>query len=65
MLTSRMKSVPMERVWNNRVDGLGVYGYVVVPEHVHLLLNEPERATSGLQRKNPAQAELGRGTLGS
>ncbi len=55
----------MERVWNNRVDGLGVYGYVVVPEHVHLLLNEPERATSGLQRKNPAQAELGRGTLGS
>jgi putative transposase len=25
--------------------GLCVYGYVVMPEHVHLLLNEPERST--------------------
>ena len=23
--------------------GLRIYGYVVMPEHVHLLLNEPER----------------------
>jgi putative transposase len=23
--------------------GLCVYGYVVMPEHVHLLVNEPER----------------------
>jgi REP-associated tyrosine transposase len=25
--------------------GLCVYGYVVMPEHVHLLVNEPERST--------------------
>ena len=25
--------------------GLCVYGYVVMPEHVHLLINEPERGT--------------------
>jgi putative transposase len=25
--------------------GLGVYGYVVIPEHVHLLVNEPERGS--------------------
>src|SRR5437660_383897 len=24
---------------------LGVYGYVVMPEHVHLLVSEPERGT--------------------
>src|SRR6202166_1727680 len=31
----------LERV--RRSYGLGVYGYVVMPEHVHLLVNEPER----------------------
>ena len=25
--------------------GLCIYGYVVMPEHVHLLINEPERGT--------------------
>ena len=25
--------------------GLCIYGYVVMPEHVHLLVNEPERST--------------------
>jgi len=25
--------------------GLCIYGYVVMPEHVHLLMNEPERGT--------------------
>ena len=25
--------------------GLCVYGYVVMPQHVHLLVNEPERGT--------------------
>ena len=25
--------------------GLCVYGYVVMPEHVHMLINEPERET--------------------
>jgi putative transposase len=33
----------LERV--RRVYGLCVYGYVVMPEHVHLLLSEPEKAT--------------------
>jgi len=33
----------LERV--RREYGHCVYGYVVMPEHVHLLLNEPERAT--------------------
>ncbi len=27
--------------------GLLVYGYVVMPEHVHLLVSEPERGTLG------------------
>ena len=31
----------MERVRQSY--GLWVYGYVVTPEHVHLLVNEPER----------------------
>jgi putative transposase len=33
----------LERV--RRDYGLCVYGYVVMPEHVHLLLNEPEKNT--------------------
>jgi len=33
----------LERV--RRAFGLCVYGYVVMPEHVHLLLSEPERGT--------------------
>jgi len=33
----------LERV--RRDYGVCVYGYVVMPEHVHLLLNEPERNT--------------------
>src|SRR6202795_1834648 len=28
------------------VSGLQVYGYVVMPEHVHLLLSEPQQDTS-------------------
>lgn len=28
--------------------GLGVFGYVVMPEHVHLLVSEPERRTLSL-----------------
>jgi len=31
----------LERV--RRSFGLGVYGYVVMPEHIHLLVSEPER----------------------
>jgi len=33
----------LERV--RRSFGLSVYGYVVMPEHVHLLLSEPQRGT--------------------
>jgi putative transposase len=33
----------LERVRNSYI--LCVYGYVVMPEHVHLLINEPERNT--------------------
>jgi putative transposase len=33
----------LERVLQNY--NLCVYGYVVMPEHVHLLVNEPERST--------------------
>src|ERR1700686_3190193 len=33
----------VERV--RRSFGLRVYGYVVMPEHVHLLISEPERGT--------------------
>jgi putative transposase len=33
----------LERVRHQH--GLCVYGYVVIPEHVHLLVNEPERGT--------------------
>jgi putative transposase len=33
----------LERV--RQTYGMYVYGYVVMPEHVHLLVNEPERAT--------------------
>jgi putative transposase len=53
--------------------GLRVYGYVVMPEHVHLQVSEPEgkvlaRALQSLKQsvartKPPAQAELGLGTL--
>jgi putative transposase len=33
----------LERV--RQQHGLCIYGYVVMPEHVHLLVNEPERGT--------------------
>jgi putative transposase len=33
----------LERV--REKSGLCVYGYVVMPEHVHLLINEPENGT--------------------
>src|SRR5690242_9608630 len=33
----------LERVWKSF--DLRVYGYVVMPEHVHLLLSEPHRGT--------------------
>jgi putative transposase len=36
----------LERV--RQTYGMYVYGYVVMPEHVHLLVNEPERETLAL-----------------
>ena len=37
----RIFEAALERV--RRSFGLGVYGYVVMPEHIHLLVSEPER----------------------
>ncbi len=39
----RVFEAALERV--RRSSGLCVYGYVVMPEHVHLLLSEPQRET--------------------
>ena len=39
----RIFELARERV--RRSFGLRVYGYVVMPEHVHLLLSEPQRQT--------------------
>jgi len=41
--TYRVFEKALERIRRNY--RLRVYGYVVMPEHVHLLLSEPERAT--------------------
>ncbi len=40
----------LERV--RRSYGVQVYGYVVMLEHVHLLLSEPQRDTSGTQMQS-------------
>ncbi len=39
----RIFETALERI--RRIFKLQVYGYVVMPEHVHLLLSEPEQAT--------------------
>jgi putative transposase len=39
---ARTFETALERVRHDY--GLCIYGYVVMPEHVHLLLSEPERA---------------------
>jgi len=44
--------------------GLCVYGYVVMPEHVHLLVNEPERGCLALMPQSLKQ-KLEQGTLKS
>jgi hypothetical protein len=33
--------------------GLCVYGYVVIPEHLHLLVNEPERGCFSRKAESP------------
>jgi putative transposase len=41
VVAKRTFEAALERVW--RCYGLRVFGYVVMPEHVHLLVSEPER----------------------
>ena len=36
-----------------------VYGYVVMPEHVHLLLSEPRRASAAQVSAKKSRANLG------
>ena len=48
-----MFEAALERVRRNY--SLRVYGYVVMPEHVHLLLSEPERATLAAALKSLKQ----------
>jgi putative transposase len=43
---------------------LNVYGYVIMPEHVHLLLSEPERATLAVAIKSLKQG-VSRRLIGS
>jgi putative transposase len=52
----RMFESALERV--RRSFRLQVYGYVVMPEHVHLLLSEPQRDASS-DRTPPTQAKTG------
>jgi|SRR5208337_1598609 len=60
----RILEAALERV--RRGFGLRVYGYVVMPEHVHLLLSEPQRGTladalkslkQGVSRRLPGDGE--------
>jgi len=50
---ARTFEAALERV--RRMYYLNVYGYVVMPEHVHLLLGEPERATLAVVLKSLKQ----------
>ena len=43
----------LERV--RRVYGLRVYAYVVMPEHIHLLISEPEKSTLAVAIKSLKQ----------
>ncbi len=49
----RVFEAALERV--RRAYGLRVYGYVVMPEHVHLLLSEPEKASLAAALKSLKQ----------
>ena len=60
----RIFEAGLERV--RRAFGLCVYGYVAMPEHVHLLLSEPAKGTlavalkslkQGVSRRLPGEAE--------
>ncbi len=51
--TRRTFEAALERV--RRMFGLRVYGYVVMPEHVHLLVSEPQRQTLAVALKSLKQ----------
>ena len=63
-LTSKQAcSVVLRALENTRKRyGLHVYGFVLMPEHVHLLLSEPERGTlaRALQSLKSASARMAR-----
>ena len=46
-----LRTAAAKRVFENALErvrrgfGLCVYGYVIMPEHVHLLLSEPQKET--------------------
>jgi putative transposase len=52
--SKRVFEAALERV--RRSCGLSVYGYVVMPEHVHLLISEPERQTLAAAVKSLKQS---------
>jgi putative transposase len=41
---------------SRRQCGFRVTGYVIMPEHVHLLVSEPERATLATELQAPKQS---------
>jgi putative transposase len=47
----------LERV--RRSFRLQVYGYVIMPEHVHLLLSEPQRESANVSRGRPFKPSFG------
>lgn len=49
----RIFEAALERI--RRGHGLRIYGYVVMPEHVHLLLSEPRRETLAVAMKSLKQ----------
>lgn len=59
---ARTFEAALERV--RRSYGLCVYGYVVMPEHVHVLLGEPQRATLADAIKSLKQG-VGRRLIGT
>src|SRR5436305_13358297 len=73
-VSCRIFESALERVRHSY--GLHVYGYVVMPEHVHLLLSEPQRDTladalkslkQGVSRRlinyDPLKPKVGNGAL--
>jgi putative transposase len=60
-VSCRIFEAAVERVRRNY--GLYIYGYIVMPEHVHLLLSEPQRDTLADALKSLKQGVSARGGL--